>query len=340
MKTNKASFHPSSPILHPCLEEGMSPKAGLALALLLILVSLSPLRGEDSGPQSSQGNYPPAGTVEAGPAPLGRPGSGMAPVTNPAETLPPPTAVPPPSLSNWITHQRPDCCYPFGGNGPINAELYISNGPSIPAAGSLLHHILDTGWDVQAGGRSLFFNPSVDAAWTIDLSISNIFNHGQPTPTVPVILPTQTSFASLADFKTMTIQAHLRQLNRTFANLAGGREWYLIGPANASGWKWRAGLDVGGRLGTAKAVFAETVSEPVTILGSGTFGSTRSHFTDTIYGLSISLHTDLERSCGCCTFLAGFRAEWDYTWMDILKGDENSSDLQDVNLLFTFGVRF
>jgi hypothetical protein len=184
----------------------------------------------------------------------------------------------------------------------------------------------------------LFFNPSVDAAWTVDLNINYIYNHAEPSPTVPVILPTQTSFMP-ADFRTMTIQAHLRELHRTFANVAVGREWYLNAPANASGWKWRVGLDVGGRLGTAKALFAERVSEPVTILGSGSFGTTTSHFTDTIYGTCVGLHTDLEMSCGCCTFLGGFRAEWDYTWMDVLKGT-NNSDLQDVNLLFTLGVRF
>jgi hypothetical protein len=251
--------------------------------------------------------------------------------------------MPPPSLSSWITHHQPDCCYPFGGHGPINTELYIRNGPSIPVAGGILHDILDTGWDFQAGGRSLFFNPSVDAAWTVDLSVNYIYNHAEPSPTVPVILPTQASFVSPIEFKTMTIQAHLRELDRTFANVAVGREWYLNAPANASGWKWRAGLDVGGRLGTAKALFAQRVSQPVQILeNSGqtlTFGTTTSHFTDTIYGTSISLHTDLEVPCGCCTFLGGFRAEWDYTWMDVLKGT-NNSDLQDVNLLFMLGVRF
>ncbi len=318
----------------------MSAKAGLPLALLLTLVGLPAARGEDSPPPFSAEKSPSAAVGDTAPIAPGTTAGGPAPAPYPAEILPPPTALPPPSLSSWITHTRPDCCYPFGGHGPINTELYIRNGPSIPAAGGILHHILDPGWDFQAGGRSLFFNPSVDAAWTVDLSINYIYNHGDSSPTVPVILPTQTSFASLADFRIMTIQAHLRELDRTFVNSAVGREWYLNAPANASGWKWRAGLDVGGRLGTAKALFAETVSQPVTILGAGTFGSTRSHFTDTIYGLSISLHTDLEVPCGCCTFLAGFRAEWDYTWMDILKDVGNNSDLQDVNLLFTLGVRF
>src|SRR5205807_4651410 len=113
------------------------------------------------------------------------------------------------------------------------------------------------------------------------------------------------------------------ELNRTDVSVGVGRDWYLWGAANACGEKrWRAGLDAGGRLGTAKAEFNEI-----------------SHHTDTTGGVYIGLHTELEIPYGCCSFLVGFRAEWDYTWMDILQ-IQNNSDLQDVNLLFTFGVRY
>jgi hypothetical protein len=229
-------------------------------------------------------------------------------------------ALPPPSLSSWITHTRPDCCYPFGGHGPINTELYIRNGPSIPAAGGVLHRILDTGWDFQGGGRSLFFNASVDAAWTADLNLSYTYNHAEPTPTVQ--LPATVFPAGTVAGPGQTLPSHLRSLHRTFANGALGREWYLNAPANASGWKWRAGFDMGGGIGTAKLNVVET-----------------RHRTDTIFRTGVSFHTDLEVPCGCCTYVGGFRAEWDYTWMDILWRNTNAQ-LQDVNLLFTLGVRF
>ena len=115
----------------------------------------------------------------------------------------------------------------------------------------------------------------------------------------------------------------MRDLHRTFANISGGREWYLLGAANCcDGWTWRAGFDFGGRLGTAKIDFAET-----------------RHGTDTIYGYFGAIHTDLEKPCGCCTSQIGFRAEWDETIMDFLD-PFNNSHVQDFNLLVTFGVRF
>jgi hypothetical protein len=118
------------------------------------------------------------------------------------------------------------------------------------------------------------------------------------------------------------VPATLRYLNRTFGDLALGREWYLTGPMDSCGLRWRVGGDITGRFGTARAQFDEIP-----------------HKTDTIYGLALSLHTDLEKQCGCCTWFAGFRTEWDYTWMDILQ-KQNDSNIQDVNFLITLGVRF
>jgi len=113
----------------------------------------------------------------------------------------------------------------------------------------------------------------------------------------------------------------LRDLNRTFVNGAFGREWYLNAPANAAGWKWRAGFDLGGGIGSGLLNFVDL-----------------RHKTDTIYDVVISLHSDIEVPYGCCTFTYGFRAEWDYTWTDLIQ--RNNGQLQDVNLLLAFGVRF
>src|SRR5262249_33461023 len=119
----------------------------------------------------------------------------------------------------------------------------------------------------------------------------------------------------------------MRDLNRTFVNGALGREWYLNAPANAAGWKWRAGFDMGGGIGSGLANFAK---DPNVIW--------LRHKTDTIYDVVVSFHTDLEVPWGCCTFTYGFRAEWDYTWMDVIQ--RNNAQLQDINLLLTAGVRF
>ena len=59
---------------------------------------------------------------------------------------------------------------------------------------------------------------------------------------------------------------------------------------------------------------------------------------DRIAGLYAGAHADLEIPCGgACIFYTGVRAEWDYTWMDILQ---RSSDIMGINALATFGVRW
>jgi hypothetical protein len=211
-------------------------------------------------------------------------------------------------LSSWIAYTRPDCCGPVGGDGPILMELFVRSGTTLPVEGDTFGHVLSPGWEIEAGGRSLFFDPDGATAWTIDLSLTQMYNHGQRSDIV---------------FSVLDAAVTMKALHRTFGNAAVGREWYLYGPATACGLRWRAGFDLGGRLGTGRADFNNS---PFT------------HRTDVLYGAFAALHTDVECQCGCCTYLFGFRAEWDYMWSDILR--ETNSEMQDVNLLLTAGVRF
>jgi hypothetical protein len=230
-------------------------------------------------------------------------------------------------LSSWITGNRQECLGPLGGNGPIRSELYLRVGPSVPIGGGFFHDTLKTGWDIQGGGRTLFFNTQGDAAWILDLSISNINNTGRnPNQTATlhnVIVPGPPSFTGGAtSIMVPSLDVSTRSLNRTFVNLGFGRDMYLYGAPDAEGLSWRVGVDGGGRYGSAKLETHEI-----------------KHRTDTIAGIFASIYSDLEYPYGCITLLAGFRIEWDYTWMDILQ-HQNNSDLQDLNLLFTAGFRF
>jgi hypothetical protein len=229
-----------------------------------------------------------------------------------------------PSLSSWLTYcVSPACCGPVGGNGPIQMELFGRSGVSMTFGSGILGRLLDgnAGWDIGGGGRTLFFDPTLTKAWTVELGAMNIYNHSktEPMPIIGVVPPTPLGGTPQPAVLT---PATLRYLNRTFGDLALGREWYLTGPMDSCGLRWRIGGDVTGRFGTARAQFDQIP-----------------HSTDTIYGIGLSLHTDLEKQCGCCTWFAGFRTEWDYTWMDILQ-KQNDSNIQDVNFLITLGVRF
>src|SRR5262249_36341350 len=137
-------------------EASMSLKMILPCALGLALYGMVPVQAQDTqAAQAGDPTHVPAPVSEEVP---GHPFPDHAPA----------------SLSKWITYEHCDCCGPIGGNGPIRADLYIRNGPSVPVEGPLLGQVLRTGWDVAGGGRSLFFNPQCTAAWTVDLGVSNL----------------------------------------------------------------------------------------------------------------------------------------------------------------------
>src|SRR5438132_6528109 len=139
----------------------------------------------------------------------------------PAEATPTPASQPHGTLSSWVTYARPGCCGPMGCNGPIGYELFLRTGVSLPASGPIFGHTLETGWDIEGGVRSLFFNPAMDRDWSIDLSINNILNRGQRSDiTFPYnILQTNQTTGALS---TLTIPASIRELNRTDVNVGLG----------------------------------------------------------------------------------------------------------------------
>jgi hypothetical protein len=254
------------------------------------------------------------------------PGAAAYPAAPPGAALPPPPpGGAPPGLSDYVAGcHGPRCCGPIGCNGPIGYEPYVRGGLVLPVSGNVFGRALDAGWAIEAGGRSLFFDPEMDSAWTVDLSLANFNNTSGDRTTTHTLLNVQESSA-LGTTTVARLDAALKSLNRTTVNVAGGREWWLWGTAECGRDEpnLRVGFDVGGRYGTAK----------LDLENGGR------HRTDVISGLFASIHSDLEAPLGGCTLVAGVRGEWGYTWTDILQR-QNNGDVEDLNLLFTFGVRY
>jgi hypothetical protein len=330
----------------------MSAKTVFPAALVLTLLNFCaahgqnaslPVPGRDSGTPISplalpNGGLPsPTALQSGGPsAPVGLPPGGSAvpstiqpngPLTAPPDGGMPhgPTSNGPTGLSSYITGTRPNCCGPVGGDGPICSELYFRIGASVNLGHtSALNDVIHTGWMVEGGYRSLFFNPEQTDAWTIEFGLSNTTNQGKFNGSggipLTVLVPNSAGTGTPIRFGTDVPGITLRNLNRTAANLGGGHEWYLNGHANDNCPTWRAGFDIGGRWGSANAEFNEL-----------------RHRSKVFEGIWVALHTDVEIPCHCCTFLAGFRMEWDYTFSDLLQG---TSDLTGINFLANFGVRY
>lgn len=205
------------------------------------------------------------------------------PTALPEATLGPPNAlptsqgepaVPPPGqqvrLSNWILGERcPGCCGPIGGNGPIGSEMYLRSGVSIPIGGGALEGSLSTGWDLEGGARVLFFNRAVDAAWTVDISVTNIFNPPNSTPNHVTLTNVPLQTAGITGGTTTTTVPSLTvtpsDLNRTYVNISAGREVWMLGTADSShnDLNWRIGWDVGGRWGTETSNWRRFSTGPV-----------------------------------------------------------------------------
>jgi hypothetical protein len=267
-----------------------------------------------------------AGAIRAEEPPA-EPGQGVVqPITYSGDATEPQAPEPGPSpiphLSRWITGPACDCCGPFTGK-TIGYEVYVRSGVSLPFGPGVIARDLDPGWTIQGGARVLIFNPTKLAAWTFDLSVSNIFNHAQGENKATlnnIIVPA--AIQGLPAQVVPSIDVTFNRYNRTFVNAAFGREWYLWDPANSNGMMWRAGFDFGGRWGSGKLDLNE-LPHRSKVLGGG----------------FVSLHTDLEWPCGACIYQVGFRAEWSYTASEILQG-QNNADVQDVLLMLNFGVRF
>ncbi len=282
--------------------------------------------GFGPGPANNAANNRPNGYS-------GAPGNGSAP-----EDLsgPPPIG---PGLSSWLSYPRCGCCGPVGGHGPVMNEVYVRGGVSMPFGGGLAGHLSPGPW-VQFGGRTLLFDPQALDAWTIDLGLSTTW-YGpdqQEFVTFRNIIATQPSIFGGAPTVVAlpTYQAKPSVLNQTLLNLSLGRECYLLGSgactSGCTGPTWRAGWDIGGRYGTARLSFSEREALPAN-------QTTFRHLTDVVGGFFFAVHSDLEIPTGCCILFAGIRAEYGVVFSDILQ-PQNNADVQSINLLLNFGLRF
>jgi hypothetical protein len=287
----------------------MSAKASIPGAFLLAWLIVSPVQA-----QAPVDRIDP--TVPR-PYALSQPAATPA---NPESTLDAATDAPlgsgtvtPLQPSSWIMYQRPGCCGPRGGNGPITYELYLRTGPSLVVGPKGLSHTLETGWLIQGGGRSLFFNTPQTAAWIIDLGIGNIWNHGN-RPNLSFSIPQS------------PLPVSTLAMNRTYVSAAAGKEWYLLGPANNCSFNWRIGGDAGGLLGSERL----DLRDPATISGFR-------RRNDVMSGFLAEIYTDVMFPFKSCTLYTGLRAQWMYTFSDIVP---MNSDISAVNLLLSAGVRF
>jgi hypothetical protein len=282
-----------------------------ALALVALTAGVAPAQAPDYAPGS--------------PAPM--PGQ-VVNATVPVTSTPKPAADT--GLSSWILGVDPDCCGPLSERNPLRTELFVRSGAVFPFGNGQMADSLETGWAIAGGFRALCFNDAGTAALTFEMGLENRYNgHKDGEPAVELLnVNVLNRIAGQVIPTTIPVvpDARVDYFNRTSVNFGIGQEFYLFGTAagtrQGGSSFWRIGYDVGGRWGSAKAQFIDF-----------------RHFTDEIGVAYASIHSDLEFNCGCCTFFAGLRGEYEYTWSDILQL-QNKSDIQDIAVLANVGIRF
>ncbi len=222
-------------------------------------------------------------------------------------------------LSSWITYDRGNCCTGLGNGVPIMTEFFTRVGPSFPVGGEFFGRTLSTGWMIEGGVRAMLFNHEWTKAWTVELGVTNTYNENQTSTKVFIGNTFNNGGRPLGP---VTVRA----LNRTYASLLLGREWYFGVPANVgtdwSALRFRVGGDVGGRYGSEEIKIVETLN----------------HHTDVTEGFVLALHTDAELPLGRWALIAGIRTEYAYSFSNIIATHHGS--IQDISLLFNVGVRY
>lgn len=341
--------------------------------LAVTLLGLSVVRGQ--APYAPGANGPMLGQPMPGPAAnnatLVDPYRGIptdAPAPNGAQRQ---AGTPPQEgVNDFLTYLRyGGCCGPLGSHGPINTEVVIRSGISVPMGGSIPGRALGPGFMLTGAGRSLFFNPSQDLAWTVEAGLSSVWYNADQGIRGNLLNVVRPVFAQGGNTQLTTLPGGqgdpitdtigvlpltTSSLHQFFVHLSTGHEVYLWGHADCADAesKWRIGYDVGGRWGTAKLVFNETLRgiplDPATralvaqtnpgvlpVPGPIPFR----HRTDTVGGVFLSLHTDWELPCKSCILYAGVRTEASYIWAQLLQS-QNDTNLLSVNVLFNVGCRF
>jgi hypothetical protein len=291
----------------------MSAKTVFTCALVVGLAGFQAVRGQGPAVMGSGPNGPLGGI----------------PVTVPAGGNEPLPEMQVPTLSTWILNPRGDARGPYGGNGPVRAEVFLRSGVDFPVGGGKFTETLQDGWSIAFGVRTLCFNTAGDSAWAFDVGFLNSYNHGKrqdiqfplsilvPSP-IANGAPGRVNFGVDPGVPGVTTA----DINRSYLTCGLGKEWFRSVAFLPQCWYLRFGVDGGGRYGAESMRFQEI-----------------RHRNDTIGALYAAIHSDLEVPVNCGVFFVGLRLEYAYTWSDILQ-NTTIADVQDLNILFNVGVRF
>jgi hypothetical protein len=229
----------------------------------------------------------------------------------------------------------PGCCGPLGRHGRIGYELFAFTGPAFVFGDGRIGDILRVGWTTGGGGRSLFFNPTHDAAYVAEMSLSYTYNSGPQNRFENIFVrqpPAQDPITNLPVQPPDVLTAvAIRGIARTNFNFGLGRDFWAYGPGSVGlqdGWNVRCGALLGGRWGTAH----------VDLIPQSDPRNGYNRRQNVTHGIFLAAHATVEVPRGSTVFFAGLRGEYGYEWMNLIPPLQG--DIHGAHLLLTAGLRF
>jgi hypothetical protein len=201
--------------------------------------------------------------------------------------------------------------------------------------GSGLPQYLHPGWDIGGGVRTLFFDPSHTAAWTLDLGGSFTHNFGTGGSKLlnldirqPISVNTTTGSAT--NQPDLLELSGIRGIDRSSFNYNLGRDWWLWGSGNAGGMQGpnlRVGGWVGGRYGTSHV-------DVVPVDQTNGYARRQNVFE----GITVGGHITYDIPMGGWVLFGGLRAEYGYDWTNLVP--PIGGNIQYINVQFSIGIRY
>lgn len=226
----------------------------------------------------------------------------------------------------------PGASDPLTRVGRIGYEVHSYTGVNLPNGPGLAAR-LTAGWTVGGGVRTLLFDATHTAAWTLDLGVEFTYN-GADRRTQNIFLrqpPTQDPLTGATvqqpDVLTLT---RIRAVRRTSFNYNFGRDVWLMGGgdvAHAHTTNVRVGGWLGGRWGTA------SVDQ---IPQNEIDGYSRRQ--NVFHGIAVGGHATWDVPMGGWVLFGGVRVEYSHDWTNLtppLQGNINN-----INIQLATGIRF
>ena len=241
---------------------------------------------------------------------------------DPVGTLTGPPGYPVGSYPSPYYVDGPGCCGPLGRSGRVGYEVYTYTGVNL-VFGDGLPDKMNAGWTVGGGIRTLFFDPTHTAAWTLDYGVSYTHNWAQGSRDPENLFIRQTTGDRVA-------LSGIREVHRTSFNFNIGRDVWLLGSGNTGGMpgtNCRVGGWVGGRYGTSH-VDIDPLDE--------VDGYARRQ--NVFNGVVVGTHATFDTPMGGWILFGGVRAEYGYDWTNLVPPIQGN--INNVNLQLTLGVRY